>query len=63
MGISQGKLLVLEVLPGEMVNKVLPSLHSPILQDPRELASTKQFVSLCQLYGQPVTILDRCDGL
>ena len=61
IGISQGKLLVRSKI--SLVTEVLPSLHSLILQDPKELASTKQFVSLRQLYGRPVTILDRCNGL
>jgi len=45
--------------PSGDVTEVLPSLHLPLFDDDdRQVESTEQFVSLCQLYGRPVTIVD-----
>ncbi len=49
----------LEDVPAEMVTEVLPSLHLLLLDDDRRVESTDKFVSLRQLYGRPVTIVNK----
>jgi len=49
----------LEDVPAEMVTEVLPSLHLLLLDDDRRVESTDKFISLRQVYGRPVTIVNK----